>query len=73
MTLNFLTIAGTDNVYSPSVIPDTTGIGKSNIFDSLSGGGAIAPVEGAGSGAATADTTAITDMTATTDTTGTTK
>lgn len=54
MTLNFLTIAGTDNVYTPSVIPDTTGIGKSNIFDSLSGG-SVPEVEGAGSGAATAE------------------
>lgn len=39
MNLNFLTIAGTDKEYEPSVIPDLTGVGKENIFGSLSGGG----------------------------------
>lgn len=43
MNLNFLTIAGTENEYVPSTIPDLTGVGKENIFNSLGGGAAATP------------------------------
>lgn len=84
MNLNFLTIGGTDNVYTPSVIPDNTGIGKENIFGSIASGGTgtetVLDTEGANaettdnagatSDAGTANSTASTGSTGTTKKSG---
>lgn len=84
MNLNFLTIGGTDNVYTPSVIPDNTGMGKENIFGSIASGGTgtetVLDTEGANaettdnagatSDAGTANSTASTGSTGTTKKSG---